>query len=74
MLVSRLSEDHGREELQTRFETHIYSQGVSAVEKCGESAQNVSDCEQGRGGGGEGGGLVDTGCEEGEGGREGVKE
>lgn len=42
MLVSRLSEDRGREELQTRFEAHIYSQGVAAVEKCGESAQNVS--------------------------------
>ena len=41
MLVSRLSEDHGRDELQTRFEAHVHSQGVAAVEKCGESAQNV---------------------------------
>ena len=41
-LVSRLAEDRGRDELQTRFEAHVYSQGVAAIEKCGESAQNVS--------------------------------
>ena len=43
-LVSRLAEDRGRDELQDRFEAHVHSQGVAAVEKCGESAQNV--CEQ----------------------------
>lgn len=41
-LVSRLAEDQGRDELQTRFEAHVYSQGVAGIEKCGESAQNVS--------------------------------
>jgi cullin 1 len=39
-LVSRLAEDTGRDELQDRFESHVHSQGVAAVEKCGESAQN----------------------------------
>ena len=43
-LVSRLAEDTGRDELQDRFESHVHSQGVAAVEKCGESAQNVSEC------------------------------
>ena len=41
-LVSRLAEDRGRDELQDRFESHVHSQGVAAVQKCGESAQNVS--------------------------------
>ena len=40
-LVSRLAEDRGRDELQGRFEGHVHMQGVAAVEKCGESAQNV---------------------------------
>ena len=43
-LVSRLAEDRGRDELQDRFESHVHSQGVAAVEKCGQSAQNVSEC------------------------------
>ena len=53
-LVSRLAEDRGRDELQGRFEGHVHMQGVAAVEKCGESAQNVC----GWGGGGGGGGWV----------------
>ena len=49
-LVSRLAEDRGRDELQTRFEAHVHSQGVAAIEKCGESAQNVREGEREEGG------------------------
>ena len=62
-LVSRLAEDRGRDELQGRFEGHVHMQGVAAVEKCGESAQNV--CVGGGGGGGGGGvwvGVCVWGC------------
>ena len=40
LLVSRVPK--GLEELRDRFENHVHSQGVAAVEKCGETALNVS--------------------------------
>ena len=39
-LVSRIQDGLG--ELKTLLETHIYNQGLAAVEKCGDSALNVS--------------------------------
>ena len=39
-LVSRVPK--GLEELRDRFENHVHTQGVAAVEKCGEVAVNVS--------------------------------
>ena len=38
--MSRVSD--GLSELKSRFETHVHSQVVAAVEKCGEAASNVS--------------------------------
>lgn len=40
LLVSRVPK--GLDELRDRFENHVHSQGVAAVEKCGEIALNVS--------------------------------
>lgn len=40
MLVSRISDGLG--ELKTLLETHIYTQGQAAIERCGDSALNVS--------------------------------
>ena len=40
MLVSRISDGLG--ELKTLLETHIYTQGQAATERCGDSALNVS--------------------------------
>lgn len=45
-LVSRITDGLG--ELKKLLETHIYNQGLAAIEKCGESALNVSlygDCQ-----------------------------
>ena len=42
-LVSRIQDGLG--ELKTLLETHIYNQGQAAIEKCGESALNVSICQ-----------------------------
>lgn len=39
-LVSRVPK--GLEELRDRFESHVHSQGLAAVEKCGEVAMSVS--------------------------------
>ena len=39
-LVSRVPK--GLEELRDRFENHVHTQGIAAVEKCGEVALNVS--------------------------------
>ncbi len=39
-LVSRITDGLG--ELKKLLETHIYNQGLAAIEKCGESALNVS--------------------------------
>ena len=39
-LVSRIQDGLG--ELKTLLETHIYNQGLAAVEKCGDAALNVS--------------------------------
>ena len=39
LLVSRVPK--GLDELRDRFENHVHSQGVAAVEKCGEIALNV---------------------------------
>ena len=38
-LVSRIQDGLG--ELKTLLETHIYNQGLAAVEKCGDAALNV---------------------------------
>ena len=38
--MSRIQDGLG--ELKTLLETHIYNQGLAAVEKCGDSALNVS--------------------------------
>ena len=38
-LVSRVPD--GLNELKSRFETHVHSQGLAAVEKIGETATNV---------------------------------
>ena len=40
MLVSRIVDGLG--ELKTLLETHIYTQGQAAIERCGDSALNVS--------------------------------
>ena len=40
LLVSRVPK--GLEELRDRFENHVHSQGLAAVEKCGETAMSVS--------------------------------
>ena len=40
MLVSRITDGLG--ELKTLLETHIYSQGQTAIERCGDTALNVS--------------------------------
>lgn len=40
MLVSRIVDGLG--ELKTLLETHIYTQGQAAIERCGEAALNVS--------------------------------
>jgi len=50
MLVSRVSD--GLSELKSRFETHVHSQGLAAIEKCGEAASNVSWESAGSGHGG----------------------
>ena len=39
-LVSRIQDGLG--ELKSLLENHIYTQGLAAIEKCGESALNVS--------------------------------
>ena len=39
-LVSRVP--HGMAELRKKFESHVHSQGLSAIEKCGDSVINVS--------------------------------
>lgn len=39
-LVSRITDGLG--ELKKLLETHIYNQGLAAIEKCGEAALNVS--------------------------------
>ena len=39
-LVSRVS--GGLEGLESRFESHVHSQGMAAVEKCLEAASSVS--------------------------------
>ena len=39
-LVSRIQDGLG--ELKSLLESHIYNQGLAAIEKCGESALNVS--------------------------------
>jgi len=39
-LVSHVAEGLGK--LKSLLEKHICAQGLSAIEKCGESAQNVS--------------------------------
>lgn len=39
-LVSRIQDGLG--ELRSFLETHIYNQGLAAIEKCGETAVNVS--------------------------------
>ena len=41
-LVSRIQDGLG--ELKSLLESHIYNQGLAAIEKCGESAINVSFC------------------------------
>ena len=41
-LVSRVPD--GLNELKSRFETHVHSQGLAAVEKIGETATNVCVC------------------------------
>ena len=38
--MSRIQDGLG--ELKTLLETHIHNQGLSAIEKCGEGALNVS--------------------------------
>lgn len=40
-LVSRITDGLG--ELKKLLETHIYNQGLAAIEKCGEAALNVSN-------------------------------
>ena len=40
-LVSRIP--NGLGELMTLLEQHIYNQGLAAIEKCGDTAVNVSD-------------------------------
>ena len=40
LLVSRITDGLG--ELKTLLESHISTQGLSAIDKCGESALNVS--------------------------------
>lgn len=40
-LVSRIQDGLG--ELRSFLETHIYNQGLAAIEKCGETAVNVSN-------------------------------
>ena len=58
MLVSRVSD--GLSELKSRFEAHVHSQGLAAVENCGEAASNVSWESAGSGHGqlkGSGGGV-----------------
>ena len=40
-LVSRIADGLG--ELKKLLETHIFNQGLAAIEKCGDSALNVSD-------------------------------
>lgn len=45
-LVSRISDGLG--ELKKLLETHIHNQGLAAIEKCGESALNVSRQSQNR--------------------------
>ena len=40
LLVSRVPK--GLEELRGRFENHVHSQGLAAIEKCGETAMSVS--------------------------------
>lgn len=42
VLVARVPK--GLDELRDRFENHVHSQGVAAVEKCGETALNVRNC------------------------------
>lgn len=39
-LVSRIQDGLG--ELRNLLESHIYSQGLTAIEKCGDTALNVS--------------------------------
>lgn len=39
MLVSRIVDGLG--ELKTLLEAHIYTQGQTAIERCGEAALNV---------------------------------
>lgn len=40
-LVSRIQDGLGQ--LKTLLETHIYNQGIAAIDKCGDSALNVSN-------------------------------
>lgn len=40
-LVSRVPV--GMVELRKKFESHVHSQGLSAIEKCGDTVMNVSD-------------------------------
>ena len=40
-LVSRIQDGLG--ELKSLLETHIFNQGLAAIEKCGDSALNVSE-------------------------------
>ena len=40
-LVSRIQDGLG--ELKSLLETHIYNQGLAAIEKCGDAALNVSE-------------------------------
>lgn len=44
-LVSRIQDGLG--ELKRLLETHIHSQGLSAIEKCGEAALNASISSKG---------------------------
>ena len=39
-LVNRVPQ--GMTELRTKFQTHVHNQGLTAVEKCGSAALNVS--------------------------------
>lgn len=41
-LVSRVPV--GMTELRKKFQSHVHSQGLSAIEKCGDSVVNVSRC------------------------------
>ena len=43
LLVSRIADGLG--ELRNLLESHITNQGLAAIERCGESAVNVSDTD-----------------------------